>query len=290
MKKEEFIRKYQDWYKQAPEQAKPLFDTEIVEIVLNGIWPLIESLQKEVRDRENQIKEQKCNIEYLNIKLRATENQSKRIKELEGVIKEQSDTLFAAGFHAAGLNSRIKELEEKAKRSKLSQSDAFFVKKTPKERIDAIIYLIEEDDQMDSKQLIDMLNNLKDVVENDTQRIADLENKADHLTSQIDKVASFILSAMPHEIGNESACDVAIRVVKKQDQRIKELEEKQQWISVKDRLPKRASFVIGFKDNSLVLGLYYNADMEFKYGKENQTKQVTHWMPLPEPPKPLTHE
>ena len=56
------------------------------------------------------------------------------------------------------------------------------------------------------------------------------------------------------------------------------------WISVEDRLPKLASFVIAYKDNGLVLGLYFNADSEFKYGEIDQTSQVTHWMSLPDKP------
>jgi hypothetical protein len=58
-------------------------------------------------------------------------------------------------------------------------------------------------------------------------------------------------------------------------------EIKSKWISVKDSLPKQASFVIAHKDNGLTLGLYYNADNEFMYGEIDQTSQVTHWMPLP---------
>lgn len=60
---------------------------------------------------------------------------------------------------------------------------------------------------------------------------------------------------------------------------------KDQWIKVEDRLPKQATFVIAYKENGLVLGLYFNADHEFKYGEQDQTNQVTHWMPLPQPPK-----
>lgn len=59
----------------------------------------------------------------------------------------------------------------------------------------------------------------------------------------------------------------------------------QEWISVENELPKLASFIIAYKINGLVLGLYFNADKEFMYGRTEQTNQVTHWMPLPNPPK-----
>jgi len=58
-----------------------------------------------------------------------------------------------------------------------------------------------------------------------------------------------------------------------------------EWISVKDQLPKSPKFVIAYKKNGLVLGLYFGADKEFRYGEISQTNQVTHWMPLPSPPK-----
>jgi len=59
---------------------------------------------------------------------------------------------------------------------------------------------------------------------------------------------------------------------------------KPKWISVEDDLPELATFVICHKKNGLVLGLYYSADREFRYAEQIQRNQVTHWMPLPEPP------
>lgn len=58
-----------------------------------------------------------------------------------------------------------------------------------------------------------------------------------------------------------------------------------QWIGVDERLPEYgAVFVIAHKKNGIILGLYYNADRQFMYGKEDQTNQVTHWCPLPQKP------
>lgn len=54
-----------------------------------------------------------------------------------------------------------------------------------------------------------------------------------------------------------------------------------EWISVKDRLPEKATFIVVCKHNGLVLGMYYNADKEFMYGEQNQTTQITHWQHLP---------
>lgn len=71
-------------------------------------------------------------------------------------------------------------------------------------------------------------------------------------------------------------------VVKKESPQ--ELRGEGEWISVKDRLPKQATFVVVFKYNGKVLGMYYNADKQFMYGEINQTSQIIHWKPLPAPP------
>lgn len=64
-----------------------------------------------------------------------------------------------------------------------------------------------------------------------------------------------------------------------------ELEKKPAWVSVKDRLPE---------DYQKVLCLFESGTMEvsfrasvkgFCYEGFKQTGKVTHWMPLPEPPK-----
>lgn len=64
-----------------------------------------------------------------------------------------------------------------------------------------------------------------------------------------------------------------------------ELEKKGTWVSVKDRLPE---------DYQRVLCLFESGTMEvsfrasvkgFCYEGFKQTGKVTHWMPLPEPPK-----
>lgn len=53
------------------------------------------------------------------------------------------------------------------------------------------------------------------------------------------------------------------------------------WISVKERLPKDAGRVITFDGNDVDLGRYVITDC----GSGFHTYNVTHWMPIPEPPK-----
>ena len=58
----------------------------------------------------------------------------------------------------------------------------------------------------------------------------------------------------------------------------------QEWISVKDRLPEPGERVIVARGEKVEQGVYLAVNGWWKvYG--TNTKSVTHWMPLPEPPK-----
>lgn len=64
------------------------------------------------------------------------------------------------------------------------------------------------------------------------------------------------------------------------------------WISVKDKLPEDGTDVIVCTEGGRVVTLRYydgfNCTKNYKTGeicKGNEFKDVTHWMPLPEPPK-----
>lgn len=56
--------------------------------------------------------------------------------------------------------------------------------------------------------------------------------------------------------------------------------DKYRWISVKDRLPELFTQVLVYDafEKNITLGLYGNGDWLF-------SKHITHWMPLPDPPK-----
>lgn len=61
------------------------------------------------------------------------------------------------------------------------------------------------------------------------------------------------------------------------------------WISVKDRLPENNEWILAFngKDNCVCWIDIGNNDYLFMYGMGSQCqfRNVTHWMPLPSPPK-----
>lgn len=66
------------------------------------------------------------------------------------------------------------------------------------------------------------------------------------------------------------------------------------WINAEDELPTKAEFYLCVIGNTIQV-LFYNEGLEEWYefyvtkeehlGCEDWTKKVTHWMPLPQPPK-----
>ena len=57
------------------------------------------------------------------------------------------------------------------------------------------------------------------------------------------------------------------------------------WISVKERLPERGTNVIVFDFVDVFGGAFYSRDGSFYLSDSCRLYNVTHWMPLPEPPE-----
>ena len=69
-----------------------------------------------------------------------------------------------------------------------------------------------------------------------------------------------------------------------QQKRIKDLEAGRRWIPVTERLPESGVRVIVCRGDKVEQGVFLGVNGWWKvYG--TNTKKVTHWMPLPEPPK-----
>lgn len=60
--------------------------------------------------------------------------------------------------------------------------------------------------------------------------------------------------------------------------------KKTSWISVKDRVPEKSMLVLGVVHGHVGELAYINDRNVFKR-RERPIEGVTHWMPLPEPPK-----
>lgn len=62
-----------------------------------------------------------------------------------------------------------------------------------------------------------------------------------------------------------------------------------EWISVKDRLPMKNDRVLVYrpemKESDVGAG-----SVQFGWNCSRKKTDITHWMPLPEPPKEIDHE
>ena len=59
----------------------------------------------------------------------------------------------------------------------------------------------------------------------------------------------------------------------------------QEWISVKDRLPEMEQDVLVADNGFIAVWTFYGDYWEDSHGWWQEFDEVTHWMPLPEPPK-----
>lgn len=58
------------------------------------------------------------------------------------------------------------------------------------------------------------------------------------------------------------------------------------WVSVNDKLPQNNEWCLLFHDNGqIMIGWYNSIHKTFIEGCVESPNEVTHWMPLPEPPK-----
>ena len=65
---------------------------------------------------------------------------------------------------------------------------------------------------------------------------------------------------------------------------------KSEWISVEDRLPEKSGDYITYHDHGHCGVIYYNASIHlwnvyYFEDTQNAIRSVTHWMPIPNPPK-----
>ena len=75
---------------------------------------------------------------------------------------------------------------------------------------------------------------------------------------------------------------------REQEADIEELLKEREWVSVNDRLPDNANGVIVCDEFGFVYpACYYTFDKCWMYSftDERCGHKITHWMPLPEPPK-----
>lgn len=57
-----------------------------------------------------------------------------------------------------------------------------------------------------------------------------------------------------------------------------------EWISVEDRLPECGEFVIAYHSNHKYINTQHMASCGWTYLQNDPPPEISHWMPLPEPP------
>jgi hypothetical protein len=72
--------------------------------------------------------------------------------------------------------------------------------------------------------------------------------------------------------------------------RLKELDEKQKWIPVTERLPDEDTRVLVWLRVKIYDHTHMDTDRLHRSRWVRWGEDVTHWMPLPEPPKEEDHE
>lgn len=59
------------------------------------------------------------------------------------------------------------------------------------------------------------------------------------------------------------------------------------WISVKDSLPRNFEEVLAYKNKTIIHAFFDDAEDWYWVNCPRMINNVTHWMPLPEPPEDM---
>jgi hypothetical protein len=95
---------------------------------------------------------------------------------------------------------------------------------------------------------------------------------------------TFYKDGIEIKLDNLNFGDLIVDEINNANQRIAELESKQRWISVKERLPEDSTMVLFTDGVTKGIGKF-SEDGFYDYWYDGFfNKPVTHWMPLPESP------
>ena len=129
-----------------------------------------------------------------------------------------------------------------------------------------------------------------------TRKARELESEKANLTARIDeleaentelkeRIAMLDVTAVFKSLGEMEHIEKVANLKAELDRaaaRIAELEAERRWIPVSERLPEEGHKVLVLlTDGAISIDLIYGND--FLY--ENWVGDITHWMPLPEPPE-----
>jgi hypothetical protein len=105
------------------------------------------------------------------------------------------------------------------------------------------------------------------------------EHYIDSAEKEIDDTAKLLINQKNEILMLEGAQHVMCEIME---------EQQTKWISVYDRLPEEGKVVLAFGTRSSTTGMFQGTQKDHPerwHWKGNCIKHVSHWMPLPEPPK-----
>ena len=91
-----------------------------------------------------------------------------------------------------------------------------------------------------------------------------------------------------YNCGACETCEISKEILKLH-RRIERLKKQNKWISVEERLPEKSGDVLCYKKNGISVLPYSHKHKAFNAYDSSYSAEyvipVTHWMPLPKPPK-----
>ena len=75
----------------------------------------------------------------------------------------------------------------------------------------------------------------------------------------------------------------AAAALEEQQKRIAELEKERRWIPVTERVPEKSTYVLCYWHGHICRCKFWRHHSRFEFN--GRLVKVTHWMPLPKPPK-----
>lgn len=81
-----------------------------------------------------------------------------------------------------------------------------------------------------------------------------------------------------------------LKALQAENDRLKEEVQQMRWIPVEERLPKPQESPVIACDYTGVCLAWYSPTMGWQYRTGLSGVDITHWMPLPQPPKEASHD
>lgn len=109
---------------------------------------------------------------------------------------------------------------------------------------------------------------------------------------EIEKLKDMLRNAAGGPVGIQMCQEAAdaLEQLQAENDRLKEEVQQMRWIPVEERLPKPQENPVIACDYTGVCSAWYSPTMGWQYRTGLSGVDITHWMPLPQPPKEESNE